>query len=168
MIFTLGAMLLIAQLAFWTLARGGLPQGAHLCRVVSLGTCWRCQARLQPGAGTGGSLGVPCMLPGKGPFPPAGCAGLWLLGMLGRTGGEIHGGRYLPSLQHRSGPDFLPVPRTDMCGVHLNLPSGLPSSSWPWTQLLSQGYSSFLVILTQLRYHLLWEAFLGLGPSFSE
>lgn len=63
----------------------GKPTGAHLCRGVFRGICWRCRARPRPGAGTGGSSGAPCTLPGKGLFPPAGCAGRLLLGTLGRT-----------------------------------------------------------------------------------
>lgn len=59
--------------------------GTHLCRGASLGTCWRYQAQPLPGASRGDNPGVPCRLPGKGPFPPAGFAGPGPPGMLGRT-----------------------------------------------------------------------------------
>lgn len=72
---TLGAMFPIAHLPSGPFPREAHCGGAHLCRAGSLGTCWRCQARRQPGGGIGGSPGVPCTSPGKGPFLPAGCAG---------------------------------------------------------------------------------------------
>lgn len=55
-----------------------------------------------------------------------------------------------------------------MCGIFKSLPSRLPSSSWPWAQSLSQGWFSFLVVVIQLRCHLLWEALPGWAFLFSE
>lgn len=125
---------------FWTL-RPGSPPGAHLCREVSPGTCWRCRARPRPAAGIGGSPGVPCTSPGRGPFPPAGCAGRWWPGMLGRTGCALiteENACLSPPppapLQHGAGQSFLPIPRTDFCGICLQGPPSLPSSPRPWTQ----------------------------------
>lgn len=74
-LYTLQANPPDSPLSLWTFPGGRPCPWAHLCRAVSLGTCWRCRARRQPGAGTGGSPRVPCRSPGKGPFPPAGCAG---------------------------------------------------------------------------------------------
>lgn len=47
--------------------------------------------------------------------------------MLGRIDQEIQKEEDTHlSLQHRGGPNFLPVPGTDVSGLHLNLPSTLP------------------------------------------